>query len=99
MSREKFSKTNEPIESESEEEQEEDDDADDDDAKLTCDFANSVFGEFFLVVSVTESNKNIDVCCKLCVNSKKTYSTSKSSKSNLKTHMKVSTCCLCITLI
>ena len=98
MSRETLSNTNESIESDSEEEREEDDD-DDDDANLTCDLANSVFGEFFSMVSVTESNKNIDVRCKLCVNSKKTYNTSKSSKSNLKTHMKISTCCLCVTFI
>jgi len=72
------SETEEQIDDEGEEIEEEDSDY----------LRNSLFSEFFTQVS--EKANNITVMCKLCAPKGKNISTSKNSKSNLKTHLKVS---------
>ena len=65
----------------------ENEEQEDKESETVADFNKSPFSEFLAVVS--ETAKNIEVCCKLCPKVHKIYKTSKSSKSNLTTHMKV----------
>ena len=51
-------------------------------------FERSVYTEFFELIS-TNDCKNLDVKCKLCPPTRKTYRTSANSTSNLKKHLEV----------
>lgn len=52
-------------------------------------FERSMYTEFFEFRTITKDEKNIDVKCKLCPPTKKTYRTSVKSTSNLKKHLEV----------
>ncbi|XP_071569972.1 cytochrome b5-related protein-like isoform X1 [Temnothorax nylanderi] len=53
-------------------------------------FERSVYTEFFELRTITKDGKNIDVKCRLCPPTKKTYRTSVKSTSNLKKHLETS---------